>query len=98
MRAVVGNLLRAGAQAGHRHDDLDRGGDLAAADVADEGDVVVHQALHAGNRRGLVDEVGEIHLDMAGLCFEFDDHVAQHDREVFNRNFAFVAIQNLHEA
>ncbi len=57
---------------------LTDGGDFAVADVADEGDVVVHQALHAGNRRRLVDEVREVHLDVAGFGFQLDDHVAQH--------------------
>ncbi len=96
--AVLGDFLGAGAEAGYRHNDLDRGGDLAMADIADEGDFVIHQTLHAGNRSGLVDEEGEAHFDVAGFGFELDDHVAEHGREVFDRNFTFVAVQYFHEA
>ena len=29
---------------------------------------------------------------------EFGDHITQHGREVFHRNFPFVAVQDFHEA
>ena len=55
---------------------------LAAADLAREGDFVVHEAAHAGYRRGLVDEVrvaqdlaqGRIMRQaMATLCRQLHD-------------------------
>jgi hypothetical protein len=97
--AVVGDLLGAGAQAGHRDDDLHRELVLAAgADRADEGDFVVQQALHAGDRRRLVDEVGEAHLDVAGFGLELPDHLAQHRLEGLDRDLAIVAVEDLDEA
>ena len=68
------------------------------ADFAGQCDVVIHQALHAGDRRRLVDEIREVHLDVAGLRFQFFDHVAQHAGEIFDRNFAFVAVEDLDKA
>jgi hypothetical protein len=41
---------------------------------------------------------GEIHLDMAGFGFELGEHVAQHGREILDRDLAFVAVEDLHEA
>ena len=35
---------------------------------------------------------------MAALGFEFLRHFMQHGREVFNGDFAFAAVENLHEA
>ena len=98
MRAVGGNLLRAGAQAGHRHQDLHGEALLALIDVADEGDVVVHQALDLGHRRSLVDEIGEIHLDVAGLRLEFFHHLAEHALEGVDRDLALMRVEDLDEA
>src|SRR5574338_491173 len=99
VRAVSGDLLRAGTQAGHRHHEL-HGKDVVAAlaDFTDEGDLVVHQAPDAGNRCGLVDEIGEGHLDVAGLRLEALDHLAQHRFEGLDRDLALVAVEDLDDA
>ena len=98
MRAVVGDFLRARAQAGHRHQHLGGVGVFAVFDRADEGDFVIEQALHAGNRRGLVDEIGEAHLDVARFGFQAFDHLAQHAFEVLDRNLALARVENFDEA
>jgi len=59
---------------------------------------VIQQALHAGDGRGLVDEVGEGHFDVARLGFQALDHLAQHAFEVLDRNLAFARIEDFNEA
>ena len=68
------------------------------ADLAGQRDIVIHQALYARHRRRLVDEIRKIHLDMPGFRLQFFEHFAQHGREILDGDFAFVAIENLHEA
>jgi hypothetical protein len=66
--------------------------------LADEGDVVVHQALHAGNRGRLVDEVGEAHLDVAGFGLEALTISRSIGSKVLHRDLALVAVEDLDEA
>ena len=95
--AVLGNLLGAGAQAGAGHQDFHGLQVFAVLDFADEGDVVVHQALHAGHGGLLVDEVGEVHLDVAGLGFQLLHHQAQHLLEGLHRELPLVAVEDFDE-
>ena len=93
----IGNLFGAGAEAGDRYLDLQGHGGLAPAELADEGDVVVHQALYAGDRCGLVDEIGKTHLDMARLGLQPLGHLHQDILERPDRDLPFVLIEDLHE-
>ena len=98
MGAVVGNILGAGAQGGHRHLHFDIQIGTLAALVADEGDVIVHHAFFPGHRRVLVDEVGEAHLDMAVVGFETLGHLTEHGPERIDGNLVLVRVEDLHEA
>ncbi len=97
MRAALGDLLRARTQAGDRDHHLDPGMGLAAADLADQRGLVVHQALDARHRRALHDEERETHLDMAGIGVEPRSHLAEHRAERVDRDLALV-VQDLDEA
>ena len=97
MRAALGDSLGARAQACHRDHDLDCHDLLAVADLADEADLIVHQALYARHRRRFVDEVWEIHLDMAGAGVQPFSHFAQHFLERLHRYFDIVVVQDLDE-
>ena len=98
MRAVVRDLLRARTQAGGRHHDFEPHVGLAVAVFAEDGGLIVHQALDAGHRRLLHDEVGKGHLDVAGGRIQMLGHLFQHLAERIDRNFALVAMQDLDEA
>src|SRR3974390_135431 len=98
VRAVVGDPLRARAQARHRDDDLHLEALLALADLADESHLVVHQALDLRDGRGLVDEIRELHLDVARLSLEPLDHLVEHVLERFDRDLALVRVEDLDEA
>ncbi len=69
VRAVIGDFLGAGAQAGDRHLHLLRERQRARLLRRVQGDFVIHQALHARHRRGLAGKVGELRGDgaFAGL-------------------------------
>src|SRR5665213_772195 len=95
--AAIGNLLRAWAQAGDRHHDLDAHAGLAMVDLADQRGVVVHEALDAGHRRALHDEIGKRHLDMTGIGIEPQGHFAEHLLKRVDRNLT-LAMQDLDEA
>ena len=71
---------------------------LTLIDLTDEGDVVVHQALHAGHRCGFVDEIGEGHLDVARIRFQLFGHLDHHVLERLDRDLAFMVVEDLHEA
>jgi len=73
-------------------------GVLAVLDRADEGDFVIEQALHAGHGRGLVDEIGEGHFDVARLGFQALDHLAQHALEVLHRDLPLARVEDFDEA
>ena len=76
--AVVGYFFGAGAQAGHRHDYPDAQAVLPVFALADEGDVIIHETLHAGDGCFLRDEIRESHLDVAGERTQPLGHVSQH--------------------
>ena len=98
VRAVGRNLLRARAQARHRHQDFHGETPLALVDIGDEGNVVVHQALDLGHRRRLVDKIGKIHLDVAGLRLELFRHLVEHALEGIDRDLALMRVEDLDEA
>src|SRR5437588_13124864 len=76
--AIVGDVLRARAQAGDRHGHPHPHLGVAVAVLADEAGAVVHQALDAGDRRALHDEEREAHLDVPGVGLETLAHGTQH--------------------
>src|SRR5688572_9977567 len=98
VRAVGGDLLRAGAQARHRDDDLHRERLPALLQLPVERHFVVHQALDARYRRRLLDEIRERHLDMPFLGFQLVRHLLQHRLEVLHRDLALVRLEDLDEA
>ena len=73
-------------------------GRLAVADFADEGHFVIHQALHAGNRRLLVDEIGKGHLDVSGFGLQPLRHLRSMSLKDSTEISRSVAVENLHEA
>src|ERR1700687_4371704 len=97
VRAALRDLLRTGTQAGDRDHDLDPGVGLAAADLADQRGLVIHQALDARDRRALHDEERKRHLDMTGIGVEPRSHLAEHRSERVDRDLALV-MQDLDEA
>ena len=98
MRAIVRDLLRAGAQAGGRDHHLEPDVGLAFAVLAENGRLVVHQALDAADRRLLHDEVGERHFDVPGARVQVFGHFDQHLAERVDGDFALVPVQYLHES
>src|SRR5205807_8783884 len=95
--AAVGDLLRAGTDAGHRRGHAHPQPGVAAAMLPDEGGAIVHQALDARDRRALHHEEREAHLDVPGVGFEPRGHRAQHAAEGLDRDLA-PPVQDLHEA
>jgi hypothetical protein len=88
--AVLGDLLRAGAQAGDRHTDRQR--ELIAARrgrLGAEGHLVVHQAFDAGRGRTLRHEIGEARLDVAGLRLEPLEHAFHQGAKTSHRQRRF---------
>ncbi len=78
MRAVLRDLLRARAQARHRHHDAHPHFGLAVMALADEGRLVVHEALDTGDGSLLHDEERKAHLDVTGVGLEPVGHLFQH--------------------
>ena len=66
--------------------------------LADERGVVVHQALDAGHRRLLHDEVREAHLDVAGVGLQPRRHLVEHRRGTTRPRSRARAVQDLDEA
>ena len=97
MRPTLGDLLRARAQAGDGHDDLDPHHGFAVADLADQRGLVVHEALDAGDRGTLHHEIGEGHVDMAGGGVQARGHLGQHPPERLDRDLTLV-MQHFDEA
>ena len=95
---ALGNLLRARAQAGDRHQHLHGEAVVAVDDFADESHFVVQQALHAGDRRRLVDEVRKAHFQIARLGFQPLAHFAHDGFKAFHRDLAVVAVEDLDKA
>src|SRR4029079_2297895 len=98
VRAVGGDLLRAGAQARHRDDELPGEGLLLLLQLSVERHLVVHQALHARYRRRLLDEVRERHLDVPFLGLELLRHLLEHRLEGLHGDLALVRLEDLDEA
>ena len=96
--AVVGDFPGAGAEAGHGDDDARGHLRLAIANLANERDLVVHEAFDTGHRRPLVDEKGERHLDMADFRFEQSGHFSKHVLEGRNGDLALMVVQNRNKA
>src|SRR5215469_9791746 len=94
--AVVGDSLRARAQAGHRHRDTQPHLGVSLMVLADQAGAVIHETLDARHRRLLHHEEGKAHLDMAGVRFQPRGHGAQHAAEGFNRDLA-LGVQDLDE-
>jgi hypothetical protein len=70
----------------------------AVTDLADEGDIIVEQALDAADGGLLVDEVGEAHLDMAHLRLQPLGHLREHLLEGLDADLLLVLVEDLHEA
>src|SRR5687768_1046871 len=66
--------------------------------LADESNLIIHQALDARNRGVLGYEVREAHLDMAGLRLQAARHLAQHFPERLNADLTLMPIEYFHEA
>ncbi|SPD65343.1 protein of unknown function [Cupriavidus taiwanensis] len=98
VRAILRDLLRARAQAGHRHQRLQEHPRGAVAHFTGQRDLVVQQRLHAGHRRDLADEVRERDLDAAGLGFELLQHLVQHQPEAGQLQRRPLFFQQRHEA
>src|SRR5690606_1162436 len=98
VRAVVGNLLGTGAQAGHWHDDLELKPGAITATFADERHVVVHSALHARDGRLLGNEVGEVHLEVTLLRLEALRHILQHFSEGFDTDLDHLLLEEFHSS
>ncbi len=98
MGAVVGDAFRTGAQARHRYDDLHLEALLSLVDLADESHFVVHQAFHLRDRRGLVDEIRKLHLDVPRLGLEPVDHLVEHQLEGLDGDLALVRVEDFDEA
>ncbi len=99
MRAVVGDLLGAGAQARRRHEDLHRERVLRpAGDSPAPADLVVQPALHLGNRRRFGHEVGESHLDVTALRTQPSQHVEQQRPEASLVERTFQRLEQFDEA
>ena len=98
VRAALRDALRARAEARNRHQHLHPHFLAAVVDLADQARLVVHEARHAGDRRGLHDEVREAHLDVAGRGVEAPRHFREHLPERFHRDLALVLVQHLDEA
>jgi hypothetical protein len=81
-----------------RHQHLDPGRDLALARLADQRDVVVEQAADLRDRRRLVDEIGERHLDVCRLGLEAIGHLEQHLLERLDADLLLAAVEDLDEA
>src|SRR4029079_1393666 len=81
VRAVVGNLLRARAQAHDRYDErrLDRA--LARRRVGSQLHLVVHHALRTGHRRALAPEPRKGDVDAAGVRFQPDQQGVEEVRK-----------------
>src|SRR5258706_2198626 len=98
VRPVIRDFLRAGAEPGHRYQHLHGEALPLLGDLADESDLVVHQAAYARYRRLLLDEVGKAHLDAALLRLEQLYHLLQHGLEALDRELALLRAQDLDEA
>ena len=77
VRAVIGDLLRARAQAGHGNHDRDGDVGDAILDASGQGHFDVEEALDARHRRRLRDEVRIAHLDAPGFGLELRRHVGE---------------------
>ena len=67
-------------------------------DLADQGHLIVHQALHSGDGGLLVDEEGKGHLDVARFRLQTFGHLGQHLLEGLDGDLALVVVEDLHEA
>jgi hypothetical protein len=96
--AALGNSLGTGTQAGERHDDAEASPSLAMTDLAEETDLIVHQAAHVVDRCRFLHEIGKTHLDMAGFGFQAIHHLPQDILERFHANLAIAAVEDFDEA
>ena len=97
VRAALRDLLRAGAQAGDRHHHAHPQRGVAAAALANQCRLVIHQALDARDWRALGHEERERHLDVSGVGVQPLGHLHQHVAERIDGDLPLM-VQDLDEA
>jgi hypothetical protein len=96
---VVADFLGTWAETGHRGHDLEgqfRGPSFAFGD--NHAHIVVKQALDAGDRGDLVDEVGESKFNLAALCIQSQQHVVENAQQAIDVQRRTTPFQDLDEA